>query len=83
MRPLKKPAERTCPICKIEMEDEYHFLNICPAYQEKQSLLLDYLEKEFRIKTSSNHRLESAGLKALEALLFKMGIERMVMRALF
>ena len=31
-RPLKTPAERTCPICKIEME--YHFLNICPAYQE-------------------------------------------------
>ena len=34
-RPFKKPAERICPICKIEMEDEYHFLNICPAYQEK------------------------------------------------
>ena len=66
------------------MEDEYHFLNICPAYQEKRSLLLDYLEKEFRIKTSSNHRLESAGLKALDALLFKMlGIEKMVMSALF
>ena len=31
-RPFKKPAERICPICKIEMEDEYHFLNICPAY---------------------------------------------------
>ena len=25
-RPLKKPAERTCPICKLEMEDEYHFI---------------------------------------------------------
>ena len=24
-RPFKKPAERICPICKIEMEDEYHF----------------------------------------------------------
>ena len=23
-RPFKKPAERTCPICKIAMEDEYH-----------------------------------------------------------
>ena len=35
-------------------------------------------------ETSSNHRLERAGLKALEALLFKMlGIEKMVMRALF
>ena len=51
-RPSKKPAERTCPICKIEMEDEYHFLNICPAYQEKRSSLLDYLENEYRIKIS-------------------------------
>ena len=25
-RPFKKPEERICPICKIEMEDEYHFL---------------------------------------------------------
>jgi len=24
-RPLKKPAERIFPICKAEMEDEYHF----------------------------------------------------------
>jgi len=31
------------------------------------------------INTSSNHRLESAGLNALEELLFKMlGIEKMV-----
>ena len=51
-RPFKKPAERTCPICKIEMEDKYHFLNICPAYQEKRSSLLDYLENEYRIKIS-------------------------------
>ena len=35
-RPFKKPEERICPICKIEMEDEYHLLNICPAYQEKR-----------------------------------------------
>ena len=51
-RPFKKPAERTCPICKVEMEDEYHFLNICPAYQEKRSSLLDYLENEYRIEIS-------------------------------
>ena len=37
---------------KLEMEDEYHFLNICPAYQEKRCSLLDYLEKEYRIKIS-------------------------------
>ena len=51
-RPFKKPTERTCPICKIEIEDEYHFLNLCPAYQEKRCSLLDYLEKEYRIKIS-------------------------------
>ena len=34
------------------MEDEYHFLNICPAYQEKRSSLLDYLENEYRIEIS-------------------------------
>ena len=34
------------------MEDEYHFLNICPAYHEKRCSLLDYLEKEYRIKIS-------------------------------
>ena len=45
-------AERICPICKIEKEDEYHFLNKCPAYQEKRFSLLDYLEKEYRIKIS-------------------------------
>jgi len=51
-KPRKKPAERICPICKIELEDEYHFLNICPAHQEKPCSLLDYLEKECRIKIS-------------------------------
>ena len=51
-RTFKKPAERTCPICKIEMEAEYHFLNICPAYQEKRCSLIDYLEKEYRMKIS-------------------------------
>ena len=49
-RPFKKPAERIRPICKIEMEDEYLFLNICPAYQEIRCSLLDYLEKEYIIK---------------------------------
>ena len=34
------------------MEDEYHFVNICSAYQEKRCSLLDYLEKEYRIKIS-------------------------------
>ena len=34
------------------MEDEYHFLSICPAYQEERCSLLDYLEKEYRINIS-------------------------------
>ena len=51
-RPFKKPEEKICPICKTEMEDEYHFLNICPVYQEKRCSLLDYLEKEYRRKIS-------------------------------
>ena len=51
-RPFKKSAKRICPICKIEMEDEYHFPNTCPAYQEKWCSLLDYLEKEYRLKIS-------------------------------
>ena len=34
------------------MEDECHFLNICPAYQEKRCSLLNYLEKEYGIKIS-------------------------------
>ena len=56
-RPFKKPAERTCPICKKEMEDKYHFLNICTAYQEKQCSLRDYLEREYRIKIQAECHL--------------------------
>ena len=54
-RPFKKPAERICPICKIEMEDEYHFLNICPAYQEKRCSLLDY--KRIKISRMSPNKI--------------------------
>ena len=35
------------------MEDKYHFLNICPAHQEKRCFIfIYYLEKEYRIKIS-------------------------------
>ena len=34
------------------MEDEYHFLDICPAYQGKRCSLLDYLEEDYGIKIS-------------------------------
>ena len=39
-------------LAAIMLEGENHFLNICPAYQEKRCSLLEYLEKEYRIKIS-------------------------------
>ena len=51
-RPYKKPEERICPICKKEVEDEIHFLNLCPAYQEKRRTLFEYLNKEYRISVN-------------------------------
>ena len=49
IRPYKKPEERICPICKKDVEDEIHFLTLCPAYQEKRKNLFEYLNKEYRI----------------------------------
>ena len=40
---------RICPICKKDVEDEIHFLTLCPAYQEKRKNLFEYLNKEYRI----------------------------------
>ena len=37
---------------KISSFEFQYFLNIYPAYQVKRSSLLDYLEKEYRIKIS-------------------------------
>ena len=54
-RPFKKLAERICPICKIEREDEYHFLNICSAYQEKRMFVTRLFEKEYRMKKAECH----------------------------
>ena len=34
-RPFKKPAERTCPICKIEMEGRIPFFKYMPCLPEK------------------------------------------------
>ena len=39
----KKPEERICPICKIEMEDEYHFLNICPHSLPGKKMFVTWL----------------------------------------
>ena len=49
IRPYTKPEERICPICKKDVEDEIHFLTLCPAYQEKRKKLFEYLNKEYRI----------------------------------
>ena len=29
---------------KLEMEDEYHFLTVCPAYQGKKNVVFDNLK---------------------------------------
>ena len=52
VRPYKKPEERICPIYKKDVEDEIHFLTLCPAYQEKRSTLLEHLNKEYRISVN-------------------------------
>ena len=52
VRRYKKPEERICPICKKDVEDEIHFLTLCPAQQEKRSTLFEYLKKEYRISVN-------------------------------
>ena len=46
LRPHKKPEEKICPICKLETEGKYHFLTVCPAYQEKRNVLSDNLKNK-------------------------------------
>ena len=50
LRPFKKPEERIRPMFKLEMEDEYHFLTLCPAYQEKRNVVFDNLKNEHLIR---------------------------------
>ena len=50
LRPVKKPEERICPMFKLEMEDEYHFLTVCPAYQEKRNVVFDNVKNEHLIR---------------------------------
>ena len=50
LRPFKKPEERICPMFKLEMEDEYHFLTLCPAHQEKRNVVFDNLKNEHLIR---------------------------------
>ena len=46
LRPYKKPEERICPICKLEVEDQYPFFTVCPTYQEKRNVLFNNLKNE-------------------------------------
>ena len=48
-RPYKKVEDRICPICKIETEDEAHFLLKCTFYEEKRSELYTEIEKETNV----------------------------------
>ena len=48
----QKPTERSCPICKIEMEDEYHFLNYMPCLPGKTMFVTRLFGKKIRIKIS-------------------------------
>ena len=52
---MKKPEERICPMCKLEMEDEYHFVTVCSAYQEKRNVLLGNLKNEHLISQSEQN----------------------------
>ena len=52
VRPYQKLEERICPICKKDVEDEVHFLTLCPAHQEKRSTLFEYLNKEYGISVN-------------------------------
>ena len=39
MRPKIERNQRKCLICKTEIEDELHFLIICPLYDEERATL--------------------------------------------
>ena len=33
----KKPEERKCAVCKLKMEDEYHFVTVCSLTRKKET----------------------------------------------
>ena len=39
-------------ISHIDLEDDIHFLALCPVYQEKRNTLFEYLNKEYRISVN-------------------------------
>ena len=52
LRPYKKSEERICLICKLEMEDEYHFFTVSSTYQERRNhyVLFNNLKSEHLLK---------------------------------
>ena len=49
-RPNKVPYEqRFCKCCTTEIEDEYHFIIICPLYEDIRKL---FIKPYYRIKPS-------------------------------
>ena len=54
VRPYKKPEERICPICKKDVEDEIHFLTLCPAYQEKKKYFIWILKQTIQNISKQN-----------------------------
>ena len=41
-KPKLEREKRTCPLCKIYVEDEIHFLTKCPLYESQRTDLYQY-----------------------------------------
>ena len=41
--------ERLCPLCKLEQEDENHFLWVCPILAEVRNNVLSVISKYFNL----------------------------------
>ena len=41
--------ERLCPLCKLEQEDESHFLWVCPIFAEDRKNVLSVISKYFNL----------------------------------
>ncbi len=44
--------QRFCPFCKIEIEDEYHFVLVCPLYKDLREKYIPYLDIASRYQFS-------------------------------
>ena len=46
MRPIPDRSERKCFVCKVNVEDECHFITKCPLYKEERKLLFNAFSNE-------------------------------------